>query len=383
MTRSDRLRAELVAELTGKGWLQSAGWGDAFGTVARERFLRQFFALTPDRSRYEAVDEHRPDWLDMVYRNAVWPTQLDGDDTRWDQARRSGPIIGTPTCSSTQPSLMAVMLDALDVRDGHRVLEIGTGTGYNAALLTHRLGGEQVVSVDVDAGLVERARDDLARAGYRPVLVAADGTGGYPDGEPYDRLIATCAVPAIPQAWLAQVRSGGVVLANINRQLVGGSLVRLRVHPDGSASGRLLDDYGGFMPVRAHQDTDLWDLVKAASGQHGEQRKSRLPAPVRDEGEGWTVLADLLMTGVARTDLIREDGDVQWLVHPDGSWAYYQAATGCVEQGGSRRLWDELEYLHDLWVAQGRPRRDDIGLTVGRDGAHQVWLHDPTNVVAP
>jgi protein-L-isoaspartate O-methyltransferase len=63
---------------------------------------------------------------------------------------------------------MIRMLEALDVHSGHRVLEIGTGTGYNAALLSHRLGDTQVFSVDIDADLVELASQRLARTGYHP-----------------------------------------------------------------------------------------------------------------------------------------------------------------------------------------------------------------------
>ena len=76
------------------------------------------------------------------------------------------------------PSLMARMLEALDVRDGHRVLEIGTGTGYNAALLCHRLGACNVVSIDIDPTLIVATRKRLAGLGHHPTLVVGDGTAG-------------------------------------------------------------------------------------------------------------------------------------------------------------------------------------------------------------
>jgi protein-L-isoaspartate O-methyltransferase len=72
------------------------------------------------------------------------------------------------------------------------LLEIGTGTGYNAALLCHRLGAESVFSVDIGAGLVAAARERLAALGYAPTLVAADGRLGLPGHGPFDRIIATC-----------------------------------------------------------------------------------------------------------------------------------------------------------------------------------------------
>ncbi len=119
------------------------------------------------------------------------------------------------TSSSTMPSLMARMLEALDVQDGHRVLEIGTGTGYNAALLCHRLGSGKVVSIDVDPTLVAVARDHLAGLDYHPILVVGDGAAGVARHGPYDRIIATAAVPEIPVPWIEQLTPGGKILANL------------------------------------------------------------------------------------------------------------------------------------------------------------------------
>ncbi|MGH3885593.1 MAG: ATP-grasp peptide maturase system methyltransferase [Pseudonocardiaceae bacterium] len=380
MNDAHELRVGLAAELSRHKWLTTPEWQEAFGTVPRHLFLHRFFALTADRSRYEAINHSHPDWLTLAYRNAVWPTQLDGDDTRWDEAWAHGPITGTPTCSSTQPSLMAVMLEALDVREEDRVLEIGTGTGYNAALLAHRLGDDHVVTVDIDANLSEQALRDLADAGYTPTVAAADGTKGYPNGAPFDRVIATCSVTAIPPAWLTQVQPGGIILTNLYRQLIGGSLVRLTIREDRSATGQLLDDWGGFMPVRTHLYTDPAQLIRAASQQDGDKHASHLPALVSEDGQAWVVLADLLMAEVSRTDIARADGDVQWLVHPDGSWAYHDT-TGIIEQGGPRRLWNELEQIHELWTDNGKPTRDQIGLTVTPSGDHHIWLHNDANVI--
>ncbi|MGH3851446.1 MAG: hypothetical protein ACRDRT_17430, partial [Pseudonocardiaceae bacterium] len=189
------------------------------------------------------------------------------------------------------------------------------------------------------------------------------------------------AVPVIPPAWLAQMRPGGVVLTNLYRQLVGGSLVCLTVRADGSATGRLLDDWGAFMPLRACRRTAPEQLVRLASGQDGAKRTAQLPAPVSADSQTWVVLADLLMRETAKVDITRPDGNVQWLVDPDGSWAYHEISTGIVEQGGPRRPWDELERIHQLWAVNGEPTRQDIGLTVTPDGEHRVWLHDEMNVV--
>ena len=113
---------------------------------------------------------------------------------------------GQPISSSSQPAIMAIMLDQLDLAPGQRVLEIGAGTGYNAALISHIVGPSgAVVSVDIEANLVDRAREHLASAGYPDVtVVATDGAGGYPPGAPYDRVIATVGVSDLAPAWLHQ-----------------------------------------------------------------------------------------------------------------------------------------------------------------------------------
>lgn len=376
---AEHLRNRLVNELTGHGWLADA-WRPAFTAVPRHLFLPRFFRQTPDRSRYEAVDGSDPGALELVYSNSVLPTQLDGDDARWDESRHHGPIDGVPTCSSTQPALMAVMLDALDVADGHRVLEIGTGTGYNAALLAHRLGSPLVTTVDIDAGLVRRARQSLAAVGYAPTVVTTDGAGGYPGNAPYDRIIATCSVPRVPAVWLTQTRPGGVILTNLHREIGGGLLLRLTVDETGAASGHLLDDYGAFMPLRSCPTTRTSTLVRAASQASGDMHETHLPGPLADDGEAWTALVALLLPDVARLDIDRPDGPVQWLVHPDGSCAYHDISTHTVEQGGPRRLWTEVEDVYSRWTAHGKPTRPHIGVTIASTG-QQVWLNDPDEII--
>jgi protein-L-isoaspartate(D-aspartate) O-methyltransferase len=140
------------------------------------------------------------------------PRHLFLPDQRAEAAYRDDAIVtkrdeaGQPISSSSQPAIMAIMLDQLDLDLGQRVLEIGAGTGYNAALIRHIVGPSgQVTSVDIDPDLVSTAREHLDRAGFGDVVLAcADGAEGYSPRAPYDRIIATVGVSDLAPAWLEQ-----------------------------------------------------------------------------------------------------------------------------------------------------------------------------------
>jgi protein-L-isoaspartate(D-aspartate) O-methyltransferase len=156
---------------------------------------------------------------------------------------------GELVSSSSQPSLMALMCQALDVADGHRVLEIGAGTGYNAALLAHRLGPGAVTTIDLEPEITDAARAHLdaygTEAARSVAVVTGDGALGHPPRAPYDRIMATCELPSIPAAWLEQCVPGGLVLAPL-----AGGLLALTVHGPGRAEGRFLDTPAYFVPLR-------------------------------------------------------------------------------------------------------------------------------------
>ena len=116
----------------------------------------------------------------------------------------------------SQPYVVALMTQLLALRGGERVLEIGTGSGYQAAVLSKLAGA--VYSIEIDPELAERAGTTLATLGYDTVHVrAGDGYFGWPEAAPFDAVIITAAAPRLPEALAGQLRDGGRVVAPLER----------------------------------------------------------------------------------------------------------------------------------------------------------------------
>jgi methyltransferase of ATP-grasp peptide maturase system len=382
LTRADKAagyRADLVGQMRGSGVLDDPAWYHAFATVPREAFLRGGVLVQaegPHGTWWQSLAPHDPGFLRQVYRDVPLATQIDGRLTPGDVPPGSG-VTGAATCSSTQPSLMALMLDHLQVEDGMTVLEIGTGVGYNATILASRLGTGQVTSIEYDPALADTARTALAdRGGGLPLVLTGDGALGHPDRAPYDRLIATCGFPAIPRPWLVQVRPGGLIVTNLYRPLGTGLLAVLRVQPDRTAIGRVAPDSGGFMPTRAITTIDPAD-------RHRDVWRALATAPTRPSPLPFTALDDpgfrfhaALSVPAADLEVIGKDpGDSErWLFTSDGSAARATpAGTGTsVTEHGPTPLWTALEHAHDTYQQLGQPDRGTYRITITRQDQY-VW----------
>jgi protein-L-isoaspartate(D-aspartate) O-methyltransferase len=179
------LREQLLVTVRERGGAVDALVADALRTVPRHIFL-------PDLSPSAA------------YEDAAIVTKWDPD--------------GVPSSSSSQPTIMAIMLDQLEPARGQKVLEIGAGTGFNAALIAHIVGPKgRVVSIDLDPEIVARAEENLSAAGAEGVTVlAADGALGDPAHAPFDRIIATVGVWDIAPAWHEQLAPGGLLVVPLD-----------------------------------------------------------------------------------------------------------------------------------------------------------------------
>jgi protein-L-isoaspartate(D-aspartate) O-methyltransferase len=346
--------AQLADLLTERGDITDPAWRTAFAETPRHTLVPVALRQSPMSADWEEVDTAE----DLAYSPATLVTQVDH---------------GHAVSSSTAPGLMARMLHALRLEPGMRVLEIGTGTGYNAALLTHRLGDDNVYSVDVDPALVATARDRLAAIGSRPTLVAADGAAGLPDHAPYDRIIATCSVPAVPWAWAEQITEGGRVLVDLKVNGAG-NLVDLVRLPD-RLEGRFTARWAGFMTMRGDPAPQPPPTDLAPGGV--ERPTDAPPTPWSTHLVAWLLAALRLPPGVTTGAWLAQGRPVAArLAAPDGSWARIPLDGGHVVEAGPTRLWAAVEAGLAEWHDLGQPDWTRLGLTATAE-RQWVWCDDP------
>ncbi len=188
-------RVRLVDRLVWQGEIRSAAVRAAFLRVPREEFVR--------------AEDRRDAYSDMPL-----------------------PIGEGQTISA--PSMIAIMLEEADLRPGERVLEVGTGSGYHAALLAALVGAEHVISVERLHALAAWARSNLDRTGFAALeVVAGDGSLGYPKRSPYDCIMATAGAPYLPSAWPAQLAPAGRIVAPVGDSRFAQELIIARRRRDG------------------------------------------------------------------------------------------------------------------------------------------------------
>ncbi|MGH3937914.1 MAG: methyltransferase domain-containing protein [Pseudonocardiaceae bacterium] len=382
MTEPAELRERMVERLLADDdlirWTAAvAPWQSALAAVHRHRFIPHIVWIRNPDHQPTLVPLRRDDDPDRWLRLSYATGYDDAVITQIDDGHPDGPGFGgsMPTSSASSPVIVAVMLAALDAHPGHRVLEIGTGTGYNAALLAHRLGADHITSIEIDPDVAAQARKALFDTGHGEVeVITGDGAFGHPPGAPYDRIIATAAVNRIPYPWVAQTAPAGRILLPWANSYTG-ALVALTVDEHGSASGGIVGE-SSFMwlrvrrgPVAAVVDdedraqlhmTDLHphsvggdQAARFAIGQRVPQCQWRYWPYDQKGGMGTLWLLDFESRSWAK------------LTHstPDASDAEFP-----VLQYGFRRLWDEVHSAHQWWLVQGRPNVDRWRFTVTPGG---------------
>ncbi|MFF7728678.1 ATP-grasp peptide maturase system methyltransferase [Streptomyces sp. NPDC008001] len=377
MTDTARQRRALADRLEKSGALTTPQWRAAVESVPRELFLTSGVFLPVDGGRWRPVTATGSDpaeWAEIAYSDQTLTTQLDGHLTA-DQAGE--PVTGVPTSSSTTPVTVVSMIEHLDVEDGYHVLEIGTGTGYSAALMCHRLGEDNVTTVEVDPRVAARADAALETAGFSTWTVTGDGLLGHPRRAPYDRVIATCAVRRIPYAWVRQTKPGGFILATVGSWPYGTGLAKVRVNDGGTAEGCIIGR-SSFMQARSQATTPVAGDLSARTAYPDNERATKVSPLVLEE---WmpAFLAQLAAPGAQFVRATAHNGaQLLYVFDPDReSFAAFTADGDAwmVRQGGPVALWDDIEQTLIAWQKAGSPEITAVRLHV-TEKTHTYWIGD-------
>ncbi|WP_131741371.1 methyltransferase domain-containing protein [Actinomadura roseirufa] len=367
----------LIGRLTASGDLTRPEWVRALRAAPRHLFAPERAWCAPDGPGEcypidrEADPEH---WMSAVYSDAAVITQIgDGDG---DPATGRGAW----TSSLSAPGAVTAFLELLAPGDGDRVLEIGTGTGWSAALLSARARSGAVTSVEIDERVAARAAVNLAAAGFGPRLLTADGADRVPAGAPFDRVHVTCGVTTVPYAWVEQTRPGGVIVFPWMPEYAGGHKVRLTVTGDGRAVGGFHGS-ASYMMMRSQRGTGL-----PLEGEGRESVARVGPRVVAGAAYGADVAIAGMLPDVMGAERTTGDGRFA-LVLADtagASWARCEDTPDAdghrVVQAGPRRLWDEVVDAYLRWVEWGRPARAAFGMTAG-PGYQHIWRDHPGNPI--
>ncbi|MCD9195287.1 methyltransferase domain-containing protein [Streptomyces albireticuli] len=373
------LRAACVDELAARGCFDRAPWArEAVGEVERERFVpRDVWQWARDGYRPLSYEEEPKEWARVVY-DPVKAVVTQINDGEHDPRTTKGPVGGAATSSVSALDIVCVKLGHLGLEPGHKVLDIGAGSGVNAALLERRAGPGNVVTIEVDEALADQAARKLRTAGYAARVVCGDGEMGVADGAPFDRLVCTASARSIPRAWREQVRPGGSILTPYGTLFSASGLLRLTVGEDGTAEGRFVD-IASYMWLRGH---------RAPGGRPPRDGAERLSASAADPDKvldgDWN--ADFAIGHlVSGLTMRRVTGGSRRVLLWDGRQSFASVCCDAwdeadsVLQQGPRSLWDETLAARAWWDEQGRPEITRYGLSVTADGEHHVWLDAPEN----
>lgn len=351
--RSEQARVQLVQHLRAAGSVQSERLSQAFLEIKRETFVKQFFEQEGFAWKARTAEQYpAADWIAAIYRDEPLVTWIDAHNR-----------VGS---SSSAPTAMAMMLEALDPLPGQRVLEIGTGSGYNAALLAYLVGNPCLVTtIDVEETLALSAKKVLETT-IGPVSVQiGNGYDGVLCNAPYDRIIATASTSTIPRSWFDQLKPHGRLVMDLQGSLRKSGFLVLEKTGVNTAYGRFDPRALYFMPMRTGLPTA--SPIKRLLQQPVVQRivlEDDAPTTTLFNNASlhwllqWAVpgitLTKAKMKGREGAQLIplvtfvdAEEKTIVQFALRDGKWSGY-------ERGGGG-LWETIVQTTQEWHAYGHP----------------------------
>ncbi|HIC95845.1 TPA: methyltransferase domain-containing protein [Candidatus Bipolaricaulota bacterium] len=320
----------------------------AFLRVERHRFLEGFYRWEgPEQFTWVEVN---PDAPDQEVLKEIYSASPKGLPIKLSPE-------GFPTSSTSSPPLMAYMLELLELKPGMKVLEIGTGTGYNAALMAEIVGSQELVTtLEIQPDLVERARRLLHRAGYGGIkVVCTDGFHGWPEDSPFDRIVATTCCADISPHWLKQLSSEGWMLVPLYH---GGETCAPLVKVDPKGEGKLLGGAGFAHAQGMLSDSAIWAEGGKSLPSHMSGRKL-IRLPTLSEFRRFVGCFHYF---IALNELcactpwgLKGQAILLWDKLADEGAGLIWQEDGWVQVVGSERLINRLEELYDGYEELGRP----------------------------
>jgi protein-L-isoaspartate(D-aspartate) O-methyltransferase len=286
------------------------------------------------------------------------------------------------------PALPGVVMDSLellDVHAHHRVLDIGTGSGWTSVLLGRVVGGRNVITVEIDPQVAAQAWSFLSAAGDPPMLVCGDGETGYPDAAPYDRIHVGCGTADIPYRWIEQCRPGGLIVLPWHPGAGPGHVLRLTVLGDAEAIGSF---HGLARHAMLHGQREAMTWTHGPRG-NANNRVGTDPRAITAACQGAQLAIAALAPGIGWHSLSTESGEVSLHLfevgHPGSAWARCDYRPGdrafTVVQHGDRNLWDEVSDAYLRWCSWGWPTHNRFGLTLDEWHGPRLWLDTVDNVL--